>query len=110
MQSILLPFSNRQNRRRWRAVAITLLLLYLLLFSAFALFHAYAAGELDGSHGCTIGQWIHLSLQAAVLVHLVVGAALLSDLGGSAALPFVKIVLWNDPFKRGPPPLPVFTI
>jgi len=107
MRTIPLPFSNRQSRRRWRALAITLLLLYLLLFSVFALFHAYAANELDGAHGCNIGQWIHLSFHAAVLFLMVVGAALLFNVDGSAPLPFVKILLRSDPFKRGPPSCPV---
>lgn len=107
MRSLFSSFSNRQSRRRWRALAVTLLLLYLLLFSVFALFHAYAANELDGSHGCNIGQWIHLSFHAAALFLLVVGAALVSNVDGSAPLPFVKTLLRSDPFKRGPPSCPV---
>jgi cytochrome c biogenesis factor len=106
MSSVLLSLSNRQNRRRWRSLAITLLLLYLLLFSIFALFHAYAANELDGAHGCNIGQWIHLSFHAAVLFLMVVGTLLLFDIGGSAPLPFVKTLLWSDRFERGPPSFP----
>ncbi len=31
---------------------------YLLLFSAFALFHAYANNELADTHGCQIGLWV----------------------------------------------------
>ncbi len=31
---------------------------YLLLFSAFALFHAYANNELTDTHGCQIGLWV----------------------------------------------------
>jgi hypothetical protein len=92
---------------RARTLAITLLLLYFLLFSIFALFHAYAANELDGAHGCNIGQWIHLGLQAAVFFLLMAGAAPAFGIAGSAPLPFVKTLLWSDHFKRGPPLLPV---
>lgn len=109
MLPIALRSSNSKIRRYRRSVAITLLLLYFLLFSVFALFHAYAANELDGSHGCNIGQWIHLGLQAAVFFLLVVGAALTSGFEGSAPLLFVKTLLWSDHFKRGPPLLPVLT-
>lgn len=112
MLPILFQYSNRNRKSyssRWRTLAITLLLLYFLLFSVFALFHAYAANELDSSHGCNIGQWIHLGLQAAVFFLLVVGAALTADFHGSAPLLFVKTLLWSDPFKRGPPLLPVLT-
>jgi hypothetical protein len=31
---------------------------YLLLFSAFALFHTYAYNELSDPHGCQIGLWV----------------------------------------------------
>jgi len=34
------------------------LVLYLLLFSAFALFHAYANNELTDPLGCQIGEWV----------------------------------------------------
>ena len=108
MLPILFPSSNRNTRRRWRALAVTLLLLYFLLFSVFALFHAYAANELDGAHGCNIGQWIHLGLQAAVFFLLAAGAVLVFNFDGSVPLPFVKTLLWSDHFKRGPPLLPVF--
>ena len=38
----LIPFwfSKRNARLRWRALGITLLLLYFFLFSIFALFHS----------------------------------------------------------------------
>jgi hypothetical protein len=48
------PLQNRS----W-FVRLTLgLTLYLLLFSAFALYHAYANNELIDSHGCQIGEWV----------------------------------------------------
>src|SRR5579872_6813729 len=100
----LIPFfSSNRKISRWRALAVTLLLLYLLLFSIFALFHAYAAGELDGSHVCTIGQWIHLSLQAAVLFFFVVTPAWLFEIHRATARSFVTTLLRSNPFKRGPP-------
>ena len=34
------------------------LIVYLLLFSTFALFHAYANNELTDTHGCQIGLWV----------------------------------------------------
>jgi len=34
------------------------LTLYLSLFSAFALYHAYANNELVDTHGCQIGEWV----------------------------------------------------
>lgn len=34
------------------------LVFYVLLFSALALFHAYANDELSNAHGCPIGLWI----------------------------------------------------
>jgi len=44
-----------------RATSITAvwgLVLYLALFSGFALFHAYAQNELTDPHGCLIGTWV----------------------------------------------------
>ncbi|MEW6324744.1 MAG: hypothetical protein AB1515_05100 [Nitrospirota bacterium] len=43
---------------------------FLLIFSAFALFHAYAYDELADTHGCQIGQWVHQG-------HIVVAAAVI---------------------------------
>lgn len=34
------------------------LVLYLALFSGFALLHAYAENELVDAHGCLIGAWV----------------------------------------------------
>lgn len=39
--------------------AIWGLVLYLGLFSGFALLHAYAQDELADPHGCVIGAWVH---------------------------------------------------
>jgi hypothetical protein len=54
------------------------LVLYLLLFSGFALFHAYSEEELVDPHGCTIGLWVQhgqaslpfLAALALFLIHL----------------------------------------
>ncbi len=40
------------------ASAIWSLVLYLGLFSGFALLHAYGQGELVDPHGCVIGAWV----------------------------------------------------
>jgi hypothetical protein len=46
------------HHRAW-LVRLTLgLAVYLLLFSAFALYHAYANSELIDSRGCQIGEWV----------------------------------------------------
>lgn len=52
------PFLTSKQRRVGSFLA-TGLLLYLLLFSSFALFHAYSEGELIDPHQCTIGLWVH---------------------------------------------------
>lgn len=100
--------SNRKARLRWRSLGITLLLVYLLLFSIFSLFHAYAANELDGSHGCNIGQWIHLGQQAAIFFLFAVVSVLLFDIDRNPTLLFVKTLLDPNHFKRGPPHLSFF--
>ena len=109
MSLIPFLFSNRKARLRWRSLGIALLLLYLLLFSIFSLFHAYAANELDGSHGCSIGEWIHLGQQAAAFFILVFVSVLLFEINRSATLLFVRTLLWRDHFERGPPLLPLLT-
>ncbi|HEX9759086.1 MAG TPA: hypothetical protein VGB26_15025 [Nitrospiria bacterium] len=48
------------NLRKFKATyALTFVLsLYLLLFSSFALFHAYAQDEISDPQGCQIGLWV----------------------------------------------------
>ncbi len=49
------------------------LVLYLLLFSSFALFHAYSENEILDSHECAIGFWVqHSHVTLAFLVTLAV--------------------------------------
>ncbi len=77
--------------------------LYLLLFSTFALFHAYANNELSDAHGCQIGMWVQHG-QAATLSVVLLSTAL-------ASLPYFNppINLLNpSPFRstassRAPP-------
>lgn len=55
------------------------LVLYLFLFSGFALYHAYSEDELIDSHGCAIGLWVQhgqgslpfLAALALFLIHLI---------------------------------------
>jgi len=66
------------QRKHSRLSALALgLACFLLFFSAFALFHAYANDELIDPNGCQIGQWVQngqvvvaaaLSLSLALLV------------------------------------------
>lgn len=109
MPLIPLLFSNRKARLRWRSLGITLLLLYFLLFSIFSLFHVYAANELDSSHGCSIGEWIHLGQQAAAFFILVFVSVLLFKIHRNTAPLFVRTLFSSDRFERGPPLLPLLT-
>jgi hypothetical protein len=64
----IIPLHNRKF-----LVRLTLgLTLYLLLFSAFALYHAYANNELIDPHGCQVGLWVQHGQTA------VIGLALLA--------------------------------
>jgi len=61
--------------RTW-LIRLTLgLTFYLLLFSSFALYHAYANNELIDSRGCQIGEWVQHGQTAdiALAVSLVAG-------------------------------------
>jgi hypothetical protein len=63
-------------RNRTALVRFTLgFALYLLLFSAFALQHAYANNELIDPHGCQIGLWVQHG-QTAVLGLALLAASL----------------------------------
>ena len=61
------------SKRSLRLFFIFILVPYLFLFSSFALYHIYVANELDQSHGCDIGEWIHLGHQAVAALFLVSG-------------------------------------
>ena len=45
--------------------------LYLLLFSSFAEYHAYANDELTDAHGCQIGLWLQHGQTAVLTVVLI---------------------------------------
>jgi len=96
--------AGSNSRSRWRSVGTLLLLLYLFLFSIFASYHIYAANELGDPHGCSIGQWIHLSIQPAALFLFAVYLVSFHS-GKSASIFFVRTLLWDDCLKRGPPPI-----
>jgi hypothetical protein len=56
-----------------KTVRLTLLCfaLFLLLFSSFAEYHAYANDELTDAHGCQIGLWVQHGATAILAVVLV---------------------------------------
>jgi len=83
----------------------TALVLYLLLFSTFALYHAYAENELIDSHGCQIGEWVQHA-QVTVFIVVLVSTALAPVL---LSLPMFNF-FYHRPFRataslRGPPSL-----
>ncbi|MFQ5950301.1 MAG: hypothetical protein ACE5J1_06415 [Nitrospiria bacterium] len=51
----LIPLSKK---RLIPSLLATGLVVYLLLFSSFALFHAYSENEIIDSHECAIGFWV----------------------------------------------------
>jgi len=60
---------------RTKRTGLLVFVLYLLLFSSFAVFHAYANDELTDAHGCQIGLWVQHG-QTAVLSVVLVSAVL----------------------------------
>ncbi|MFY9269897.1 MAG: hypothetical protein WAO55_09150 [Candidatus Manganitrophaceae bacterium] len=50
-----------KKNRRTLFLFTAALVVYLLLFSGFALFHAYSENELVDPHGCAIGLWVQQS-------------------------------------------------
>jgi len=107
MLSLSRLFSNPKVRTRSLSITASLLLVYFLFFSVFALYHVYAANELDDPHGCPIGEWVHLGQQAAV--SLLFFAVCLSSVNFNKKLVslFAKNIFGDDHPKRGPP-LPAF--
>jgi len=57
------------NRKGFVALVLGAIL-YLSLFSAFALYHAYANDELIDSHGCQIGEWVQHGQTAIIALAL----------------------------------------
>jgi len=93
----------RGSQIRWRSVAISLLILYLFLFSVFALYHVYSANELDDPHGCSIGEWIHLGHQTAVVFTLLAIYLLYRSPEKRVLSILFTAPLSKDHPKRGPP-------
>lgn len=88
-----------------RATSITAvwgLVLYLALFSGFALFHAYAQNELTDPHGCLIGTWVqHANAAAASTPPLATFVCLDEFLPSThEAIPQAPVL---DHAARGPP-------
>jgi hypothetical protein len=65
----------RVNRRKTLRLSLLGIALYLLLFSSFAEYHAYANDELADAHGCQIGLWVQHG-ETAVLTVVLVSTAL----------------------------------
>jgi hypothetical protein len=63
------------NRRSIFRPAFLGFALYLLLFSSFAEYHAYANDELTDAHGCQIGLWVQHG-ETAVLAVVLISTAL----------------------------------
>ena len=99
------PFALHPRRAqiRWRSIAISLLILYLFLFSVFALYHVYHANELDDPHGCNIGEWIHLGHQTAVVFTLFAIYLLFRSPEKRVLSILFSAPLCGDHPKRGPP-------
>jgi hypothetical protein len=96
----------QQKKTKFISYVIAGLVVYLLLFSVFALYHVYAANEWEDSHGCAIGEWVHLGQQAAVSLLLLSSVYLLLYLPNKhATIFFTRTLLWRNHLKRGPPPL-----
>ena len=78
-------------------------ILYLILFSSFALFHAYAQDELIDSHGCQIGQWVQHAqgaFQFSVLLLILVWRLLCISWPLHS---FLKFFVLNFSTARAPP-------
>jgi|SRR5579863_6221922 len=103
MLALFSDLNRPTTRTRWRTLGISFLILYLLLFSIFALYHIYVANELDDSHGCSIGEWIHLGQQAAVILFLFAVCLFLCSSDRRALSFLADTLTCYDPFKRGPP-------
>ena len=100
-------FSNPKLRNRPLSIAVSLLLIYFLVFSVFALYHVYAANELDDPHGCPIGEWVHLGQQAAIFFLFFAACLLSVNFDKKLVSFFAKNLFGDDHPKRGPP-LPAF--
>ncbi len=82
------------------------LVFYLLIFSSFALFHAYANNELNDAHGCQIGLWVQHSHDAlgVIIVLAVAPLVLLYFVPFSLSVPYARTL--TPLFARAPPVFP----
>lgn len=80
---------------RMRRIAFVALAVFFIVFSSFAVFHAYANDELLDAHGCQIGQWVQHN-QSAVFSVVLISAALAT-------------LLYFDPTIRNPFTKPFFS-
>jgi hypothetical protein len=65
----------KSSQRTLLQSAFLVFTLYLLLFSSFAEYHAYANDELTDAHGCQIGLWVQHG-ETAVLAVVLISTAL----------------------------------
>ncbi len=92
------------HRRTW-LVRLTLgLTLYLLLFSAFALYHAYANNELIDPHGCQIGEWVQHGQTAVIALALVASTLPVVRFLSCASPHVAPVLLVFGLSARAPPP------
>ncbi len=81
------------------------LVLYLLLFSAFALFHAYANNELTDPHGCQIGLWLQHGQTLIFAVLLFAAGMACSFYHPCTPGNFLHRLIASSLTARAPPPL-----
>jgi hypothetical protein len=91
-------------KRPIAVAAVWGLVLYLALFSGFALVHVYANDELTDAHGCQIGLWVQHG-ETAVLAVVLVSTALTTLFFSN---PFSLEIFNRKPFRcavsgRAPP-------
>jgi hypothetical protein len=92
-----------RKANNFRVLVFIGLVLYLLLFSGFAVFHAYANDELFDPQGCNIGLWVQHG-QQVLLANLAVAFGLFVLFHLADHSPFI-IPSWvfKDLSARAPP-------
>lgn len=78
--------------------------LYLLLFSSFALYHAYANNELIDPHGCQIGEWVQHGQTAVIALAFAVSTLPVVRFLSCASPHIAPILLVFGLPARAPPP------
>ncbi len=89
--------------RKSAAFFILWMTAYLLIFSIFALNHAYAENELLDTHGCAVGEWVqhgHATFEG--LASSAVIFSLVTKNESQAVSCFERITFAFD-YSRGPP-------